>query len=126
VECALPSTSTLVTVDPVELELVFWNLLDNSLYWLEHGAKQRRPKISVDVIRNRKNEVEILFCDNGPGVPESDRDFIFEPYFSKKPDGIGLGLALAGETVAEYDGDLELVTGSLPGACFRITLRRRI
>ena len=42
------------------------------------------------------------------------------------PDGVGLGLKIAGEIVAEYDGDLELVDGPLSGACFRITLRRRV
>jgi hypothetical protein len=68
------------------------------------------------------NEVVIMFCDSGPGVSEEDREHIFEPYFSTKPDGVGLGLSIAGEIVAEYDGDLELVDGPLPGACFRITL----
>ena len=37
-----------------------------------------------------------------------------------------MGLSLAGEIVAEYDGNLELVSGLLPGACFHVTLRRRV
>lgn len=125
VTIVLPVGRTMVTLDPAELQLVFWNLLDNSLYWLEHD-KTNNPRIELRIHRNDKQELEILFCDNGPGVATEDREYIFDPYFSKKPDGVGLGLAIAGETVAEYDGDLELVNGPLSGACFRITLRRRV
>jgi C4-dicarboxylate-specific signal transduction histidine kinase len=55
------------------------------------------------------------------------RDYIFDPYFSTKPDGIGLGLTIAGEIATEYNGSLDLVTpGLLPGANFRVLLRRRV
>jgi hypothetical protein len=126
VVCELPASITEVTVDPVELQEVFVNLLDNSLYWLEKQTEQGKRRIQVEVQRTVSSEVVILFCDSGPGVSEEDREHIFEPYFSTKPDGVGLGLSIAGEIVAEYDGDLELVDGPLPGGCFRIILRRRI
>jgi len=126
VDYSIADTKTFVTVDPVELQLAFWNLLDNSLYWLEQTSETKKRRITVDLGRNKQGELEILFCDNGPGVNESDREFIFDPYFSTKPDGIGLGLSIAGETVAEYNGELELVRGTLSGACFRVTLRRRV
>ena len=66
--------------------------------------------------------------DSGPGVAEDDREFIFEPYFSTKPDGVGLGLTIVGEIVKDYyDGDLELLDqGELGGARFRATFRRRV
>jgi len=121
-----PTSKTEVTVDPVELQQVFINLLENSLYWLEKQTEPGKRQISVEVQRTVSNEVVIMFCDSGPGVSEEDREDIFKPYFSTKPNGVGLGLSIAGEIVAEYDGDLELVDGPLSGACFRITLRRRI
>jgi C4-dicarboxylate-specific signal transduction histidine kinase len=72
-------------------------------------------------------ELVVLFSDSGPGVPEDIMDRIFDPYFSTKPDGVGLGLTIAGETAEEYDGSLELVLGGpLPGGTFRVTLRRRL
>ncbi len=121
----LPTTKTMVTVDQGEMQQIFVNLLDNSLYWLEK-VPQDHPSIAVKV-SPRPGELRILFSDSGPGVPEDVRDRIFDPYFSTKPDGIGLGLTIAGETVAEYDGALELVAGGpLAGATFRVTLRRRI
>ena len=70
--------------------------------------------------------LNIVFSDSGPGVAEDVRDRIFDPYFSTKPEGVGLGLTIAGETAAEYNGSLELVAGGpLPGATFRISLKNR-
>jgi C4-dicarboxylate-specific signal transduction histidine kinase len=72
--------------------------------------------------------VDILFADSGPGIAKANRAAIFEPYFSTKPDGVGLGLVIAGEIVRDYyEGELELLdTGPLPGAAFRIKLRKRV
>lgn len=127
VKRSLPRSSTPVTVDPVELQQVFVNLLLNSMYWLSKLPEGEKREILVTVQRIGDSELEIFFCDSGPGVDEGIRDRIFEPYFSTKPDGVGLGLTIAGEIVAEYNGDLELIApGLLPGACFRITLRKRV
>jgi len=127
VQVNLPETDTQVTVDQAEVQEVIINLLQNSLYWLRRVPKDCR-QIGVRVRRKDPDEVEILFFDSGPGVESEFRDRIFEPYFSTKPDGVGLGLTIAGEIVSEYyAGDLELIDGGpLPGATFRITLRRRV
>lgn len=124
---SLPETGTQVTVDQAEIQEVILNLLRNSLYWLRHVSKDER-EIAVQVRRKDPDQVEILFSDSGPGVKPEFRERIFDPYFSTKPDGVGLGLTIAGEIVSEYyAGDLELLEGGpLPGATFRITLRRRV
>jgi len=125
VDVRQPSGRTMVTVEQAEMQQIFVNLLDNALYWLEKVPEGRR-NIAIEVSQ-RPGELVILFSDSGPGVPEDVRDRIFDPYFSTKPDGIGLGLTIAGETAAEYDGALELVSsGPLQGATFRVTLRKRI
>ena len=127
VQIKLPETNTQVTVDVVEIQLVIINLLQNSLYWLQRMPQGNR-QISVDVQKERMEEVEILFSDSGPGVEPEFQERIFDPYYSAKPDGIGLGLTIAGDIVNEYyEGKLELLaSGSLPGATFRITLRKRV
>jgi C4-dicarboxylate-specific signal transduction histidine kinase len=81
----------------------------------------------VGVTRD-EDGLHILFSDSGPGVRGEIRDHIFDPYFSTKEDGVGLGLSIAGEIVEEYyGGRLELLdAGPLSGANFRVTLRRRI
>ncbi len=125
VDVALPEGETTVRVDPTEIQSIIVNLLDNALYWLEKVPKGRR-KIRVECSRVG-NSVQLLFADSGPGVPEDVQAKIFDPYFSTKPHGIGLGLTIAGESAAQYDGTLELVAdGPLDGASFRLRLRRRI
>lgn len=123
----LPESLTSVTVDQSEIQQVIINLLQNSLYWLRESSRENR-EISVKVVRTGPESVEILFSDSGPGVDPEFQKRIFEPYFSTKPDGVGLGLTIAGEIVSEYyAGTLELLDGGpLPGATFRITLRRRV
>ena len=127
VQISLPDTSTQVTVDQAEIQGVIINLLQNSLHWLRHKPLDAR-KISVDARRREPGAVEVVFSDSGPGVGPDFRDRIFDPYFSTKPEGVGLGLTIAGETVNDYyAGDLELLeSGPLPGATFRIILRRRV
>lgn len=125
IRTVLPHSKTPVTVDAAEMQQIVVNLLDNAIYWLRMSPPEQRA-IAVEV-RRCDGALEMLFADSGPGVPEDVRDNIFDPYFSTKPDGVGLGLTIAGETVAEYDGTLELVPARLlPGANFRVTLRRRI
>ena len=109
---------------PQELEQIFVNLLDNSLYWLD-SLNQNEKKILVEVSKS-DTELAVLFSDNGPGVSAANVDRIFEPYFSTKPNGIGLGLKIVGELVTEYDGSLDLISnGPLNGATFKLTFRRR-
>ncbi len=126
-QVSLPDTNTQVTVDQAEIQEVIVNMLQNSLYWLRQVPQDRR-KVAVCVRRKSADEVEIVFSDSGPGVKAAVREAIFDPYFSTRPDGVGLGLTIAGEIINEYyAGDLELLdSGPLPGATFRITLRSRV
>lgn len=125
VKVTLPDSRTIITADQAEMQQIFLNLLQNSLYWLEKVDEKKR-EISVGV-STQPGELVVLFSDSGPGVPEDVRDRIFDPYFSTKPDGVGLGLTIAGETADEYNGALELIAGGpLRGATFRVTLRKRI
>jgi signal transduction histidine kinase len=126
IQVRLPKTETPVTVDAAELQEIIVNLLDNSLHWLRFEPNDSRA-IQVDV--NRDDEgVHIVFSDSGPGVREGARESIFDPYFSTKENGIGLGLSIAGEIIDEYyGGELRLLeTGPLKGATFQATLKRRI
>lgn len=125
VQVSLPAGENPVTVDPAEIQSIFVNLLENALYWLEKVPKERR-QIVVEC-RRVQGVLQVVFSDSGPGVPEDVQDRIFDPYFSTKPDGVGLGLTIAGESAAQYDGTLDLVAdGPLEGATFRLRLRHRI
>jgi len=127
VKTKLPRTQTLVRVDPAEMQEVIINLLHNSLYWLNEVNDSKR-EVEVSVERKGPDHVDIHFSDSGPGVTPENRELIFEPYFSTKPEGVGLGLSIVGEIISDYyEGALELLkTGPLKGANFLITLRKRV
>ena len=124
----LPRTETEVRVDPPELQSVIYNLVGNSVYWLATLPQGSERIIRVQVRRTPTRDVQITVEDSGPGVDPELSDRIFEPYFSTKPRGTGLGLTHAGEIVTDYyDGRLELLEpGPLGGARFRATLRYRV
>lgn len=121
----ISDTQNTVTMDEAELGIIFMNLIQNSIYWLENIDTER--KIIVQVERTNSEELYIIFSDSGPGIKEGMEDNIFEPYFSTKPDGIGLGLAIVGELVSEYNGEFLLINnGLLDGATFKIIFRYRV
>ncbi|WP_164015168.1 sensor histidine kinase [Pyxidicoccus trucidator] len=121
----LPKGETKVTVDESEMQMLFFNLLDNALYWLGKVPEGKR-QLQVDVERTARG-LNVIVADSGPGVPQDIRDHIFGPYFSARPEGIGLGLTLAGELAAEYDGELVLLeNGPLDGAAFQVSINRRV
>lgn len=127
IKLTLPAADDLVQVDAHELQEVLINLIANSVYWLAHVPKDQRS-ILVQCTRPAPRELDIIFADSGPGVSKGNKSAIFDPYFSTKPDGVGLGLAIAGEMIRDYyNGSLELLnSGPLPGAVFRIKLRKRV
>jgi signal transduction histidine kinase len=69
--------------------------------------------------------VELLVCDEGPGVPAAVRERIFEPHFTTKAKGTGIGLAIARQILRSHGGSITLdppsPSGSAgQGACFRL------
>ena len=120
----VPSSTHEATMDEAELGIIFMNLIQNSIYWLETIDSERRIDVNI---YNEDDGLCILFSDTGPGIKNGTEQNIFEPYFSTKPDGIGLGLTIVGELVSEYNGELMLVDNNTSnGACFKIKLRYRI
>ena len=121
IEYGISNTETEYKVDLSGFESIIVNLLQNSIYWI-NSQKTEGGAIDVQISQERGN-VSIIFSDSGPGVAEANQDFIFDPYFTTKPNGIGLGLTIAGEQALEYGGSVELLAnGPLKGATFRITL----
>lgn len=66
---------------------------------------------------------ELIVADDGPGVPPTLAERVFEPYVTSRGDGSGLGLAICRKILLDHGGDLELAA-STTGAAFRLTLPR--
>ncbi len=87
---------------------IFANLIDNSLYWMNEKNSPDR-KIVVDVVTDGKFLLHIDYRDTGPGIDPGliASEVIFEPQFSTKPSGTGLGLPIAGEAAARNGLELK-------------------
>lgn len=121
-------TGIAVTIDEAELLTVLVNLIQNAIYWTATQPQGIERKVLVGARKNEDESLTLVVSDSGPGVPSESRDHIFDPYFSSKPDGVGLGLSIVGNLVEDiYAGELTLVDeGALDGATFEATFRRRV
>lgn len=107
-----------VQVDPGELYAVLINLLDNSLYWMQREESKRR-QIRLEMLPGRSGRAKITIHDSGPGIAKEDQEKIFWPGFTRRPNGFGMGLTVAGEIITGHDGELKLESpGKLGGASF--------
>jgi two-component system nitrogen regulation sensor histidine kinase NtrY len=75
--------------------------------------------IHQDALSNR---AYVDLADNGPGIPEEDKDKLFLPYFSTRKDGTGLGLAIASRVVTEHRGYIRVRDNAPHGTIFSIEL----
>ncbi len=105
-----------IRADPLLLREVVTNLLNNAL-----DAVQ--PKGRVDLTTGRRGNGSPYFsvADNGPGVSEENRHHLFEPHFTTKEGGTGLGLFMSYGVVREHQGQL-LFEGNRRGAVFTVVL----
>lgn len=99
-----------------QIQQVFLNLFLNAIEAMPAGGE-----VTIKT-RSLGTEVEIIFQDNGPGVPAERRKQIFEPFVSTKEHGTGLGLAVSYGIISAHGGSLELLDNQQTGACFRIQL----
>ena len=92
------------------------NLVNNAL---QHAGKSAR--VVVTVTTDGAN-IRFAVKDNGPGVPDEHAKQIFDPFFSSRPDGTGLGLAVVRSVARAHGGDIHLQRNANPGAEFVLTL----
>jgi PAS domain S-box-containing protein len=106
-----------VYADREQIARVLTNLLRNAVQ-----AMQGAGRISIQASQQAECVV-VEVQDEGPGIPEGKRESVFEPLVTGKPNGIGLGLAIAKRYARQNQGDLVLVRCP-KGALFRLTLPR--
>ncbi|HXJ94510.1 MAG TPA: ATP-binding protein [Terriglobia bacterium] len=112
-----------VNVDAELCEQVFSNLALNACEAMEEqgGTLRVSARPAHEALRPG---VEIEFADTGPGVPDELREQIFNPFFTTKRDGVGLGLSIVSKIISEHGGSIRLLDLPTSGACFRIFLPR--
>ncbi|MBD3404441.1 PAS domain-containing protein [candidate division GN15 bacterium] len=128
----------MVVCDPMLLRQLFFNIFKNAI---EAGPEQ--PQVSIRfrklprqaatrqygsrlMLSLDQTIVETIIADNGPGLSDEARDKLFAPFFTTKPGGNGLGLAMAWKIVKAHGGDVFADNDPKGGAVFTLLLPTRI
>jgi two-component system sensor histidine kinase PilS (NtrC family) len=105
-----------VDADPQQLRQVFWNLCLNAVEALPDGGQ-----LSVGA-RRLPAHIEVWVSDTGTGIHDADLPHVFEPFFSTKSEGSGIGLALVHRIIREHGGEVDVRSVLGVGTTFSITL----
>ncbi|AFZ21846.1 histidine kinase [Allocoleopsis franciscana] len=121
VETDIPQDLPCVYADEELVRQVLVNLLDNANKYTPVDGK-----IQVSILHRTTQKIQVSVCDNGPGIPEENRDRIFEGHFRLKRDeakeGYGLGLSLCQKVIRAHYGRIWVECAPKGGGCFHFTL----
>jgi signal transduction histidine kinase len=94
------------------------NLIHNAMH-----AMQDRPRGTIDLTSRRVDAgVRITVTDQGPGIPPEQLEQVFAPFFTTRPDGLGLGLNICRSIVEAHGGSMSVENRPGGGALFSFTL----
>ncbi|MBK5240864.1 ATP-binding protein [Clostridium sp.] len=117
-----------VEVDEGQIRQVINNLLINAIQAMAKGEAIEVSATNINIIENNKNNIKqgryvmIKIRDKGKGVPKENIDRIFEPYFTTKENGTGLGLAASYSIITKHNGYIFVESEELVGTSFYIYL----
>jgi signal transduction histidine kinase len=106
-----------VRTDPEQMSRVFANIISNAVQSMNGKGGELNIGSEID-----ENFVSVIFRDNGCGIPEENLVKIFEPLFTTKPKGIGLGLAISKRLVEQNGGIIEVASRAGNGTTFTVKL----
>jgi two-component system, NtrC family, sensor histidine kinase HydH len=112
-----------IPADPQLCEQVFVNLITNAFQAMQAQAGSPEKKLRIEMkqeVSNGEPGVAVLVEDTGPGVPSELREQIFNPFFTSKKDGVGLGLSIVAKIVDDHRGTIRLEENNPRGARFHV------
>jgi two-component system cell cycle sensor histidine kinase/response regulator CckA len=113
----LPDSPVYIACDAAQLQQVVTNLLLNA-----RDASPEGSEITIALARVGREHIELTVRDEGSGIPPNSLEHIFEPLFTTKRTGTGLGLSVARQIVTRHGGSIEVTNVATGGAKFRIVL----
>lgn len=102
VKITVSDSDVIASCDPIKMDAVFINLIVNAIQAMPQGGT-----IEI-IIKSDNSDVVIDFIDSGIGIPEEFRDKIFEPLFTTKQKGTGLGLASCKNIIEQHNGKISV------------------
>ena len=110
-------------LDPEQIRGVFRNILNNAVAAIRsYNISENGEVLAKLNFEGKTMRAVIEFADNGPGVPASDKNRIFEPYFTTKKGGTGLGLAIVSTVISDHQGEVRVFDKQPHGTRIVITL----
>ncbi|MEW5788434.1 MAG: PAS domain S-box protein [Pseudomonadota bacterium] len=110
-----------VRVDPIQIEQVMLNLVRNGMDAMA-GLPEERRRLAIKASRHARRAVRVCIGDGGRGCPAETADRLFEPFYTTKPNGLGIGLGISQSLIEAHGGRLWLEANSEQGATFCFTL----
>jgi signal transduction histidine kinase len=114
------ATELRIRADPVQLQQVTLNLMINAMDAIS-GVQARKREINITT-RRSGTHAELRVSDTGPGIAAEDVKNVFNPFFSTKPQGMGMGLAIARTIIEAHRGKISAENQLAGGALFTILL----
>ncbi|NNM76702.1 PAS domain-containing sensor histidine kinase [Sphingomonas sp. ID1715] len=111
-----------VMVDRVQIQQVLVNLLRNAVEALD-GADRR--EIVIGTATSKPGFCEVAICDTGRGIPEAQANRMFDPFYTTRKDGMGLGLSISRMIVEAHGGTIWNATQAGQGTTIKFTLPKR-
>jgi two-component system C4-dicarboxylate transport sensor histidine kinase DctB len=109
----------LAVCDPEQIEQVLLNLISNAVESMEEG---RERKMLTIILRRHRPYVSIQVIDTGPGIPAEDHDKVFDPFYTTKSAGGGLGLPTLQGIVLRHQGSVQIEDYLEGNTCFTVLL----
>jgi len=113
----IPGTFS-VEADRLQIKEVFINILNNAY----DAVKEQEGQIEVGAESDSNGFIKIYFKDNGSGINQEDLKMVYEPFFSKKSKGTGLGLTICNQVVSLHDGHIGIESKKDKGTTVTVTL----
>ena len=108
-------------LDKTQLIRIVTNLVKNAIQATEN---EENPFINVEII-SKGSKIKIVVSDNGKGISEEVKDLIFEPKFTTKTSGMGLGLPMIKNIIEAYDGAISFTSNKGAGTVFTVILPKK-
>ncbi len=122
-EIDMPADGLEISGDDGLLKTACLNITLNAIQAMENGGRLHiRVRPSQSKATGETNTCEIAFTDTGPGIPPEHRENIFQPYFTTKAEGIGLGLSIVNRVIEDHHGAIRVESEAGRGTTITLVL----